>query len=490
MDIAKMTIKAIHTGLENKDFKAEEVTRAYLARIKAYDQGIGAFLSLDEAGAIAMSRGIDEKIQGGEAPGLLTGVPLAVKDNLCTRGLKTTCASRMLEDFVPPYDATVVGRLRERGAVILGKANMDEFAMGSSNENSAFYPVKNPWDMTRVSGGSSGGPAAAVAAGFAPYALGSDTGGSIRMPASFCGLVGVKPTYGAVSRYGLIAFGSSLDQVGPFARTVEDAAIALEGIEGFDPKDATSVEGRVRGGYTASMLSGVKGMRIGVPREFFAQGVDLEVKKTVLRAVKRLQALGAEVEEFSLPITESGLSAYYMISSAEASSNLGRYDGVRFGYRTPDYDGFEEMVVKSRTEAFGQEVKRRIMLGTYVLSSGYYDAYYKKAMLFRQKVRRLFKEAFEVYDAVVSPTVPVLPFKLGEKTQDPLAMYLADLFTVNVNIAGIPAISLPAGFSEGGLPVGIQFMGDHFEVTKLFRIAYALEQDLGLNLVPELKEVE
>ncbi len=490
MDIAKMTIKAIHTGLENKDFKAEEVTRAYLARIKAFDQGIGAFLSLDEAGAIAMSRGIDEKIQGGEAPGLLTGVPLAVKDNLCTRGLKTTCASRMLEDFVPPYDATVVGRLRERGAVILGKANMDEFAMGSSNENSAFYPVKNPWDMTRVSGGSSGGPAAAVAAGFAPYALGSDTGGSIRMPASFCGLVGVKPTYGAVSRYGLIAFGSSLDQVGPFARTVEDAAIALEGIEGFDPKDATSVEGRVRGGYTASMLSGVKGIRIGVPREFFAQGVDPEVKKTVLRAVKRLEALGAEVEEFSLPITESGLSAYYMISSAEASSNLGRYDGVRFGYRTRDYDGFEEMVVKSRTEAFGQEVKRRIMLGTYVLSSGYYDAYYKKAMLFRQKVRRLFKEAFEVYDAVVSPTVPVLPFKLGEKTQDPLAMYLADLFTVNVNIAGIPAISLPAGFSEGGLPVGIQFMGDHFEETKLFRIAYALEQDLGLNLVPELKEVK
>ncbi|OPL08725.1 MAG: glutamyl-tRNA amidotransferase [delta proteobacterium ML8_F1] len=490
MEVEKLTIKRIHEGLQQKEFKAEEITKAYLERIKSYDRQIGAFLTLDENSALETSRQVDQRIARGSALNILDGVPVAVKDNMCTRGLRTTCASKMLEDFVPPYDATVVEALKHQGGVILGKTNMDEFAMGSSNENSGFHPVRNPWDSSRVPGGSSGGSAAAVSAGFAPMALGSDTGGSIRMPAAFCGLVGVKPTYGRVSRYGLIAFGSSLDQIGPFARTVEDAAYALEGIEGFDPRDSTSAPGRTKEDYAAAMKQGVRGMRIGIPREFFAEGVNPEVRRIVLRGVKSLEDQGAEVEEFTLPITQSGLSAYYMISSAEASSNLGRYDGVRFGYRAGEYKNFEELVVKSRTEAFGKEVKRRIMLGTYVLSSGYYDAYYKKAMLFRQKVRGLFREAFETYDAIVSPTVPMLPFKLGEKTQDPLEMYLADLFTVNVNIAGIPALSMPAGFSESGLPVGIQFMGNHFEESKLFRIAYALEKDLGLDLIPELGGVE
>lgn len=490
MDITTLSIRDIRKSYEDRKFSCEELTREYLNRIKKYDKGIKSFISVGEEAAIARAKAIDQKMYKGVDLGMMEGIPVGIKDNICTEGMRTTCASKMLEDFIPPYNAGVIDKLRDSGAVVLGKLNMDEFAMGSSNENSAFFPTRNPWDTDRVPGGSSGGSAAAAAAGFAKITYGSDTGGSIRMPASFCGLVGVKPTYGTVSRYGLIAFGSSLDQIGPFARTVEDAAYGLECIQGFDAKDATSIESGYSKDYSTSMKTGVKGLKIGIPKEFIGEGINEEVRKSILDAAAILEKQGALVEEFSLPITESGLSAYYIISSAEASSNLGRYDGVRFGHRTHDFESYSDLVVKSRTEAFGDEVKRRIMMGTYVLSSGYYDAYYKKAMLFRQKVKQLYKSAFEKYDTILSPTVPVLPFKIGEKTSDPLEMYLADILTVNVNIAGIPAISVPSGFSESGLPIGVQFMGDHMSEEKLFRFAWSLEQELKLNLIPELKEVE
>jgi aspartyl-tRNA(Asn)/glutamyl-tRNA(Gln) amidotransferase subunit A len=490
MDITTLSIRDIRKSYEDRKFSCEELTKEYLGKIKKYDKGIKAFISVGEETAISRARAIDQKMYKGVDLGMMEGIPVGIKDNICTEGLRTTCASKMLEDFVPPYNAGVIDKLRDSGAVVLGKLNMDEFAMGSSNENSAFFPTRNPWDTDRVPGGSSGGSAAAAAAGFAKITYGSDTGGSIRMPASFCGLVGVKPTYGTVSRYGLIAFGSSLDQIGPFARTVEDAAYGLECIQGFDPKDATSIESGYSKNYSESMKTGVKGMKIGIPKEFIGEGINEEVRKSILEAAAILENQGAIVEEFSLPITESGLSAYYIISSAEASSNLGRYDGVRFGHRTHEFESYSDLVVNSRTEAFGDEVKRRIMMGTYVLSSGYYDAYYKKAMLFRQKVKALYKAAFEKYDTILSPTVPILPFKIGEKTSDPLEMYLADILTVNVNIAGIPAISVPSGFSQSGLPIGVQFMGDHMSEEKLFKFAWSLEQELQLNLIPDLKEVE
>jgi aspartyl-tRNA(Asn)/glutamyl-tRNA(Gln) amidotransferase subunit A len=490
VDIGKLSIKEIKEGLAGKVFSDVELVSAYLDRIKKYDKDVQSFVTVCEESALEKATQVDSKIARGEALGFMEGVPVGLKDNMCTTGVKTTCASKMLEDFVPPYDGGVVKKLKEQGAVILGKLNMDEFAMGSSNENSAFFPTKNPWDLSRVPGGSSGGSAAAASAGFAAVTYGSDTGGSIRMPASFCGLVGVKPTYGTVSRYGLIAFGSSLDQIGPFGRSVEDAAYALEAVQGFDPKDATSIQKGYAKDYASSMKTGVKGMKIGIPKEFFGEGVNTEVRDSVLAAVTVLEKQGALIEEFNLPITESGLSAYYIISSAEASSNLGRYDGVRYGYRTKEFEDYEELVLKSRSEGFGDEVKRRIMLGTYVLSSGYYDAYYKKAMLFRQKVKKLYKSAFEKYDTIISPTAPILPFKLGEKTSDPLEMYLADAFTVNVNIAGIPAISIPSGFSKEGLPIGIQFMGDYMSEEKLFKLSYTLEKDLALDLMPKLGEVK
>ena len=490
MDITRLSIRDIRKSYEDRTFSCEELTKEYLEKIRKYDKGIKAFISVGEEVAISRARAIDQKMYKGVDLGMMEGIPVGIKDNICTEGLRTTCASKMLEDFVPPYNAGVIDKLRDSGAVVLGKLNMDEFAMGSSNENSAFFPTRNPWDTDRVPGGSSGGSAAAAAAGFAKITYGSDTGGSIRMPASFCGLVGVKPTYGTVSRYGLIAFGSSLDQIGPFARTVEDAAYGLECIQGFDPKDATSIESGYSKDYSESMKTGVKGMKIGIPKEFIGEGINEEVRKSILEAAAILENQGAIVEEFSLPITESGLSAYYIISSAEASSNLGRYDGVRFGHRTHEFESYSDLVVNSRTEAFGDEVKRRIMMGTYVLSSGYYDAYYKKAMLFRQKVKALYKAAFEKYDTILSPTVPILPFKIGEKTSDPLEMYLADILTVNVNIAGIPAISVPSGFSQSGLPIGVQFMGDHMSEEKLFKFAWSLEQELQLNLIPDLKEVE
>ncbi|MDP3386046.1 MAG: Asp-tRNA(Asn)/Glu-tRNA(Gln) amidotransferase subunit GatA [Eubacteriales bacterium] len=490
MDIAGLSIKDIKSGLEAKVFSDEELVGSYLERIKKYDHKIKAFLTVCEDEAISLARAVDRKIAQGGTLGPMEGVPIGLKDNICTKGIRTTCGSKMLTDFIPPYDSTVAKKLKEQGAIIMGKMNMDEFAMGSSNENSAFYPTRNPWDTGRVPGGSSGGSAAAASAGFTAVTFGSDTGGSIRMPASFCGLVGVKPTYGTVSRYGLVAFGSSLDQIGPLGRSVEDAAYAFEAIQGFDPKDSTSLQQGYKTDYDRLMKQGIRGMKIGIPKEFFGEGVDREIRNSVLASALILEKAGAHVEEFSLPITETGLSAYYIISSAEASSNLGRYDGVRYGYRTDSFKNYEELVLKSRTEGFGDEVKRRIMLGTYVLSSGYYDAYYKKAMLFRQKVKALYKSAFEKYDTIISPTVPVLPFKLGEKTSDPLQMYLADTLTVNVNIAGIPAISMPSGFSSTGLPIGVQFMGDHMSEDKLFRFAYVLEKELKLDTMPDLEGVQ
>jgi len=477
------SVKEIKKGLEEKKFSTVEIVKEYLEKIKKEDKKIKAFITLREDEAIKEAIEVDKKIASGQELRLLEGLPVGLKDNIATKGLKTTCSSKILEDFVPPYDAGAVVKIKEKGGIVIGKLNMDEFAMGSSNENSAFFDTKNPWDLSRVPGGSSGGSAAAVSAGFAPLTYGSDTGGSVRIPASFCGVVGLKPTYGLVSRYGLIALASSLDQIGPFGKSVEDCIYGLEGVQGFDKKDSTSKDVEMPA-YFEEIKKGIKGLKVGVPEEFFGQGIDKEIKKKIEDNIKILEKLGAHVERFSLPITDTGLSAYYIISSAEASSNLGRYDGVRYGVRAEDYSSFEELIVKSRTEGFGEEVKRRIMLGTYALSSGYYDAYYKKAMIFRKKVEKLFDDAFDKYDVVVSPTLPILPFKLGEKINNPMEMYLSDTFTVNINLAGVPAISVPAGFSKEGLPIGMQFIGDKFSEDILFRFAYALEQELKLDLDP------
>lgn len=477
------TISEIHQLLESKTFTCEEIVCQYIGRIKEKDSDVKAFVTVREKEAIEEAKLIDAKIAKGEKLGALEGIPIAIKDNICTRGMKTTCASKMLEDFIPPYDATVIEKLKAQGAIIIGKVNMDEFAMGSSTENSSLFATKNPHDLTKVPGGSSGGSAASVGAGFVPVSLGSDTGGSIRQPASFCGTVGIKPTYGLVSRFGLIAFASSLDQIGPITNTVKDNAITLEVIQGTDKRDATSVQREITSDYVSGIEDGVKGLKIGIPKEFFeAEGLDPEVKKSVMESIEKFKELGAEVEEFSLPIVDSGLSAYYIISSAEASSNLSRFDGVRYGYRTEDFETIDDLMTNTRTEAFGDEVKRRIMLGTYVLSSGYYDAYYKKAMILKNKIKTEFNDAFEKYDLIVSPTSPVLPFGIGEKTDDPMEMYLADIYTVTINIAGVPAISLPCGFSETGLPIGLQLIGKHYDEKTLYRGAYAIEQALDIDV--------
>jgi len=487
--IETMTISEIQKGLKDKSFTAEELLQACFKRIDENDDAVKAFLTLRKEEALEEAKAVDAKIAAGEEIGLLGGVPVAIKDNICTAGLKTTCASKMLEDFVPPYDATVVKKLKDAGAIIVGKTNMDEFAMGSSTENSYFKKTANPWDLSKVPGGSSGGAAAALSAGYAPLSYGSDTGGSIRQPAAFCGAVGLKPTYGLVSRFGLIAFASSLDQIGPITKTVEESAIGLMAVCGKDPHDSTSVQKDIDTDYLTGLDAGVKGMKIGVPREFFSEGLDKEIRESVLASIEVLKSLGADVEEFSLPLSDAGLSAYYVISSAEASSNLARYDGVRYGHRTDSFSNIDELIVNTRTEAFGDEVKRRIMLGSYVLSSGYYDAYYKKAMQYKEKITIDYSAAFEKYDVIISPTSPVLPFSLGEKCDDPLEMYLADIYTININLAGIPALSVPCGFSESKLPIGIQLIGDHYEEKKLFRVGYALEQALKVDKVPCIKEV-
>jgi aspartyl-tRNA(Asn)/glutamyl-tRNA(Gln) amidotransferase subunit A len=472
-----MTAYDLQRGITEKQFTAKEVITSFFQRIDEKEPLIDGFLTLCREEALARAEQIDEKIRRGEQLGRLAGVPIAIKDNICTDGIKTTCASRILYDFIPPYDATVIKKLKEADAVIIGKTNMDEFAMGSSTENSAFKKTKNPWDRERVPGGSSGGSAAVVSAGMAAFALGSDTGGSIRQPAAFCGVVGLKPTYGLVSRFGLIAFGSSLDQIGPLAKNVKDCALALEAIQGEDRLDSTSVKDTIKEDYISSINDGVKGMKIAVPVEFFQSGLDEEIAASIKESIEKFKALGAVVEEISLPITEEGLSAYYIISSAEASSNLARFDGIRYGYRTEEFKDLDELMEKSRSEGFGEEVKRRIMLGTFALSSGYYDAYYNRAQKLRKKIKEQFTEAFKSYDIILSPVSPVLPFKIGEKSSDPIEMYLADIYTININLAGVPAMSMPCGVSKAGLPIGLQIIGPHYGEDRIFRAAYALEQE-------------
>lgn len=481
MQIELLQANEIRESIIARRFTAVEVVTALFDRIKEVEPKVQAYITLCEEESLERAKEIDKKIAAGEPVGRLAGVPIAIKDNICTDGTLTTCASKMLGDFVPPYDATVIKKLLKEDAIIIGKTNMDEFAMGSSTENSSFKTTKNPWDLTRVPGGSSGGSAAVVAAGLSPISLGSDTGGSIRQPAAFCGVVGFKPTYGIVSRFGLMAFGSSLDQIGPFSKSVTDAALTLEVIQGEDSLDSTSYKGEIKGDYLSTLADGVKGMKIGVPKEFFQSSLDEEISDSIKQSIQVLKDLGAEVSEMSLPITEEGLSAYYIISSAEASSNLARFDGVRYGYRPEEFSNIDDLMVKSRTEAFGKEVKRRIMLGTYALSSGYYDAYYNRAQKLKKKIKEEFKKAFDEYDVILSPTTPTVAFKCGEKAEDPLSMYLADIYTVNANLAGIPAISIPCALSKEGLPIGLQILGPHFGEEKILKAAYALEQELKVS---------
>ncbi len=471
-DLTRLTIHEAHRLLKVKKISSVELTGSYLERIKKVDPQVRAFVTVTEELALGQARQADETIAAGKG-GPLTGVPLAIKDVICTRGVRTTCSSRMLENFIPPYNAAVMEKLNAAGAVMVGKANMDEFAMGSSTENSAFFPTRNPWDLERVPGGSSGGSAVAVAAGEAAGALGSDTGGSIRQPAGFCSIVGLKPTYGRVSRYGLVAFASSLDQIGPLTQDVTDCAIIMNAISGHDKRDSTSVPEPVPD-YTQSLKTDLKGMRLGIPREYYVEGMPSGVASVMKAAIKKLEELGAHLEEVSLPHTPYSLAVYYIIAPSEASANLARYDGVKYGYSYKG-DTMWESLEKTRGNGFGAEVKRRIMLGTYALSAGYYDAWYVKAQRVRTLIRREFDTVFEKYDALITPTSPTVPFKIGEKTADPLAMYLSDVCTLPINIAGVPGISLPAGFVDG-LPVGMQIIGRHFSEETLFRVAYAYEQ--------------
>ncbi len=457
------------------ELSAVEITEAFLQRIEEVDPKVKAYITVNAEKALDRARKLDARLGSGDTDiGPLAGVPVAVKDNMCTEGIRTTCGSRILENYVPPYDATVVERLRGSGAIILGKTNMDEFAMGSSGENSAFGPARNPWDLNKVPGGSSSGSAVAVAAEEAPVALGSDTGGSIRQPASLCGIYGMKPTYGYVSRYGLVAFASSLDQIGPFARDVEDLARLFEVIAGPDRRDSTNA-GRAPQMPNFVGEPTLKGVRFGVPREYFGSGIDPEVKARVEEAIRVLEQLGADIGECSLPHTDYALSAYYIIAPAECSANLARFDGVKYGYRAEGVGSLMEMYTRTRQEGFGPEVKRRIMIGTYALSSGYYDAYYKKAQQVRTLVIRDFENVFERFDALVTPTSPITAWGLGEKTDDPLTMYMADVCTLPVNLAGLPGISMPAGLAHG-LPVGVQLIGKHFDDTKLLQYAWAYQK--------------
>lgn len=480
MQIINMTLADMSAALARHELTAAEVTQAHLDRIAAAEDKIGAFISLDAEAALVRAGAIDA---AGERINPLAGIPAAVKDNICVRGGRTTCASQMLADFVSPYSATAWERLEEAGCILLGKTNLDEFGMGSTTENSAFHPTCNPHDLTRTPGGSSGGSAAAVAAGMAPFALGSDTGGSIRQPAAHCGVVGMKPTYGTVSRYGLVAFASSLEQIGPITRTVADNAMVLTAIAGQDSRDATSV--MHPGGFAAEIGRDVKGLRIGLPREMFDEGLDAQVRAAVVNVAHVLESLGAEIVEVSLPNLPHALPAYYIISSAEASSNLARFDGVRYGRRAAEYADLDEMYIRSRSEGFGDEVKRRILLGTYALSEGYYDAFYKRALQTRTLVIRDFEQAFTQVDCLLSPVAPTTAPPIGAST-DPVAAYLGDVYTVPANIAGIPALSMPCGADAAGLPIGVQLMGRAFSEPLMYRVSHALECALG----PMVKEVQ
>ena len=472
---AAPTIDQIRSSIAERRTSATALANEFYTRIRKTDPEIGAFLTLSEDRAVAQAERIDKMVAEGKPLPPLAGVPVAIKDVMVTRNLRTTAGSKILEHFVPPYDCTAVARMEAAGAVILGKLNCDEFAMGSSNENSAYRPVHNPHDTSRVPGGSSGGSAAAVAAGMAVATLGSDTGGSIRQPASFCGVVGLKPTYGRVSRYGLIAFASSLDHIGPFATTVKDAALVLRTIAGRDPMDSTSADLPVPD-YVAELEKPIKGLKIGVPKEYFGEGLDPEVREGVENAIQKLAEAGCDVVPISLPHNEYAIPTYYIVATAEASSNLARYDGVRYGIRAPKVRTLSEMYRRTRDAGFGMEVKRRIMLGTYVLSAGYYDAYYLKAQKVRTLLTRDFDEAFKKVDVIAAPTSPTPAFKIGEKANDPLAMYLADIYTVTANLAGIPGISVPCGISHDKLPIGLQLLGRHFDETTLLRVAHAYEQ--------------
>ena len=477
MNLLDATARDIRDGVTGGQLSAVDVARACLDRIAAVNPALNAFNLVDAERALSRAQAVDRRRAEGSALGPLAGVPIALKDNMNVRGMRTTASSRILERFVPPYDATVVQRLENAGAIIVGKTNCDEFAMGSSTENSAFGPVRNPWALDRIPGGSSGGSAAAVAARCVPLALGSDTGGSIRQPAAFCGVVGLKPTYGRVSRYGLLAFASSLDQIGPFARSVADAALVLSALSGADPCDATTADQPVPD-FTRALTGDVRGVRVGVPRAFVSEGVDEEVRQAFEVATGALREAGATVVDVELPHAKYAIPVYYLVCTAEASSNLARYDGVKYGYRSPAAkdEGLKAMYSRTRDEGFGPEVKRRIMLGTYVLSAGYYDAFYLKALQVRTLLRRDYDQAFERADVIAMPTSPIPPFRLGEKTGDPLQMYLADVFTVSANLAGLPGVSVPCGFSSNGLPIGFQLMGRMFDESTLLRVADAYER--------------
>jgi len=472
--INHLTIHEAHRLLKAKQLSSVELTKACLGRIHQVEPKVHAFVTIIEEPALKQAQKADELLATGNT-NPLTGIPVLIKDNMCTKGIPTTCSSKMLENFVPPYDATVVEKLNDCGAVVVGKANMDEFAMGSSNEHSAFFPTHNPWDLSRVPGGSSGGSATAVAAGEAIYALGSDTGGSIRQPAGFCSVTGLKPTYGRVSRYGLVAFASSLDQIGPLTQDVTDCALVLNAIAGYDSRDSTSAPSSTPD-YTQCLTTDLNGLRIGIPKEYFVEGMQAEVEMAMQTAINKLEELGASVEwEVSLPHTRYALAAYYIIAPSEAMSNLARYDGVKYGFSYSDTATMWEAMEKTRQHGFGAEVKRRIMLGTYALSAGYYDAYYLKAQKVRTLIRREFDEVFEKFDALVTPTSPTTPFKIGEKVDDPVQMYLSDVCTLPINIAGVPAISIPAGFADG-LPIGMQIIGKSFSEETLLKIAHAYQQ--------------
>lgn len=472
-----MSLTAVELGrkIKEKEVTVEEAVTAALDAIEKREAQVHSFVTVDREGALKRAKEVQAKIDAGELTGPLAGVPVAIKDNMCTKGLLTTCSSKILYNFVPTYTAEAVLNLEKAGAVILGKTNMDEFAMGSTTETSAYGVTKNPWNTGHVPGGSSGGSCAAVAAEECSYALGSDTGGSIRQPSSFCGVTGIKPTYGTVSRYGLIAYGSSLDQIGPIAKDVTDCATILEAIASHDVKDSTSVQ-REDYDFTTALVDDVRGMKIGIPRDYFGDGLDPEVKAAVLGAAKKLEEKGAIVEEFDLSLVEYAIPAYYVIACAEASSNLARFDGVKYGYRTEQYDGLHNMYKKTRSEGFGAEAKRRIMLGSFVLSSGYYDAYYLKALRTKALIKQAFDKAFEKYDVILGPAAPTTAPKLGASLSDPLKMYLGDIYTISVNLAGLPGITLPCGTDQSGLPIGLQLIGDCFAEKKIIRAAYTYEQ--------------
>lgn len=475
MSLFDLKLSEIHNKLHDKELSVSDLVDQAFTSIGEREDRVKAFITLDEEGARSAAKALDSKLASGESRGLLFGLPAGIKDNIVTEGLRTTCASQFLSNFNPVYDATVVGKLRQADIVTIGKLNMDEFAMGGSNENSSFYPVRNPWDLERVPGGSSGGSAAAVAAGEAYFTLGSDTGGSIRQPASYCGVVGLKPTYGLVSRFGLVAFASSLDQIGPITKNVEDSAYVLQAIAGYDPMDSTSAKVDLPD-YLSALTGDISGLRIAVPKEYLGEGVDAEVKETVLNALKVLESLGAVWEEVSLPHTEYAVATYYLLASSEASSNLARFDGVRYGVRADNSGSLIDLYHESRSQGFGDEVKRRIMLGTYALSSGYYDAYYLKAQKARTLIKQDFDKVFEQYDVVIGPTAPTTAFKLGTQIDDPLTMYLNDILTIPVSLAGVPAVSVPCGFADG-LPVGMQIIGKAFDESTVLRVAHAFEQN-------------